>query len=851
MHYSLPRKYVPVYFLFFSAVAFFLFAFSPRSEAQTTKVKGRVTDASTGEGIPFANVYFKNTTIGVTTDMDGYYTMETRDHSVNILCAMILGYEARETAIANGGFNQINFMLKPVAQSLNAVVIKPDDHYVRWILRQVHRNEYKNNPEKRRKYECDTYDKMELDLTNADAQIRNRLIRKNFGFVFQYMDTSVVSGQPYLPVMISETFSHYYHQSDPSLKKEVINASRISGIDDESTVAQFTGNMHVKTNFYDNFISIFDVHIPSPLSENGTVYYNYYLVDSLYIDGRKTYQIRFHPDKLVSSPVFDGEMSIDARDFALREMHARLKKGSNVNWVRDFVLDITHQPLPDSTWFYKQDKLYVDFSLALRDSSKMMSFLGNREIDYSNPVFDKAFPEKIIKSDTDVSVCDSAYDKKEDFWQTVRPDPLTEKEQNIYSMVDSIKNVPLYNNIYTLVNTVVNGYYNTKYIGFGPYFKVFSFNNLEGARFQAGFRTTSDFSDKWRFTAYGAYGLGDKALKGGGKIEYMFDNVRTKKITVSAKRDVIQLGKGNGAFAESNILSSLLSKNSGHKLSPANEYSMSYQHEWYQGFEDNISLESRRIFSNEYVPMLKPDSTSVSSLAYNQLRYVMRFSWDETVTRGTFDKVYLNTDYPIVTVDLSGALKGISHNDYDYLRMSASVLYHLQIPPAGVSDFRLTAGKIIGTVPYPFLYLFEGNGTYYFDDTAFACMDFYEFAADTWSTFFWEHNFRGFFLGKIPFMKKLQWREIFEIRAAYGTLSDRNNGIPGSVSSADAPLLFPSGMSSLNKPYVEMGVGVSNIFRIIRIDAFWRMTHRYHTVGGIREKADHDFALNFGLELNF
>ena len=67
--------------------------FSVSAGAQATKVKGRVTDSESGEGIPFAAVYFYGTTIGVSTDMEGYYSMETRDSTANTLCAALLGYE--------------------------------------------------------------------------------------------------------------------------------------------------------------------------------------------------------------------------------------------------------------------------------------------------------------------------------------------------------------------------------------------------------------------------------------------------------------------------------------------------------------------------------------------------------------------------------------------------------------------------------------------------------------------------------------------------------------------------------------------------------------------------------------
>jgi hypothetical protein len=684
-----------------------IFSLSSVAVAQTTKVKGRVTDAKTGEPIPFASVFFKNTTIGVSSDLDGYYTMETRKPTDGILCAMIIGYDQQESPIVKGGFKEVNFALNEQVTNLNAIVVKPDDHYVRSILKNIDDNKYRNNPEERERYDCSIYSKMELDLTNANEQIKSKLLRKNFGFVFNYMDTSVISGQPYLPVMISESNSHFYHQKNPVVNKEVINASKISGIKDEYTLAQFTGNMNVKTNFYENYITIFGVQLPSPISSVGTVYYNYYLIDSTMTDGRKTYKIRYHPSKLVSSPVFDGEMSIDAKDFALKEIHAKLKKGSNVNWIRDLVIDVENErvasgnaeekksvgSLEDSVWFFKQDKVYADFSVTLRDSSKMISFLGRRQVDYLRPRFDAQLPDSVAKVNTSVIVNGDVLNNDESYWDKVRPYALTTKESNIYKMVDSIKNVPLYRNIYTVLNTVFNGYYNTKYVGFGPYFKVFSFNNLEGARFQMGARTTDGLSKKWRFMLYGAYGTKDQDFKGGGTVEYVINRQPTKKLTLSFKHDVLQLGKGIDAFTEGNILSSVLAKGNSQKLSPVNDFSLQYLHEWRTGFDNTFAIESRRIYSNRYVPMYTPDSTHVTSVAANQVHITARFSWNETVTRGVFDKQYMFTKFPIITVDLIGAVKGLSNNSYSYFRTEGKIEYNLRLPPIGVSNIKTIGRK--------------------------------------------------------------------------------------------------------------------------------------------------------------
>lgn len=828
-------------------------------DAQTTKIKGRVVDASTGEGVALAGVFFKGTSVGVSADMDGYYSLETKDLSLKILRAEGIGYDFQEITIKPGAFNQVDFSLNFQNNMLAQVVVKPDNRYTKWLMKQVDLARKYNNPENRDHYDCEIYSKLELDITNAEKQIKNKTFLKNFGFVFDYMDTSSVSGQTFLPIMISESKSHFYHQSNPEDSKEIIHASRISGVDN-AQLAQFTGNMHIKTNFYDDFINIFDVQIPSPISDFN-VYYNYYLIDSLNVEGRKTYLIRFHPSKYISSPAFDGEMRIDAEEFAIKEIHAKLKKGSNVNWIRDLVLESEYKRYGDSGWFYLQDKLYADFSVTMRDSSKLMSFLGNKEVNYSNPTFGKPMPDNLRKSLAKVTMEKDDFEKDEAYWQSVRPYQLSEREQNIYKMVDSIKNVPLYRNIYTIITTFVNGYYDTEYFGIGPYFKLFSFNNLEGARFQFGGRTTKNFSKKLRLNGYVAYGTKDKDFKGSFGVEYMFNNNPTRKLSASVKRDVVQLGKSENALNEANIMSSLLSKGNSQRLSPVNEYSINYQHEWSQNFDNAVAIEFRRVYSNRYVPMYYPDSTHVTSVASNQLHYTARISWKETVTRGVFDKFYINSEYPVITLDLIGSAKGIGSNSCGYFRVESKVDYKLKIPPIGISNIEIAGGKIVGKVPYPLLKLHEGNGTYFFDKGAFACMDFYEFASDTWATLFWEHNFRGFFLGKIPLMKRLQWREIFTLKMAYGTLSKRNDGrtdviLPdeyGRINTSDvnATLLFPEGMGSLKKPYVEMGVGISNIFRVFRVDFFWRMTHRYKELHGVKLKADHRFALNFGIELRF
>ena len=83
-------------------------------------------------------------------------------------------------------------------------------------------------------------------------------------------------------------------------------------------------------------------------------------------------------------------------------------------------------------------------------------------------------------------------------------------------------------------------------------------------------------------------------------------------------------------------------------------------------------------------------------------------------------------------------------------------------------------------------------------------------------------------------MRKLKWREIAMGKTVIGSISDVNRG----------ELILPSTLYSLKDPYAEVGVGIENIFRVIRINAIWRLTQLDHpniTNFGIRATLQYGF----------
>lgn len=172
----------------------------------------------------------------------------------------------------------------------------------------------------------------------------------------------------------------------------------------------------------------------------------------------------------------------------------------------------------------KQD-LFVDFMLTNRDSTNQMGFFGRKSISYRDVKLNVPIRKEIIKLENNVIVNDDALGKEASYWDNARPFKLSERESGIYSMVDSIQNVPLYRNIVDVIQTFVTGYYTKGMFEYGPYYKLYSFNEIEGNRFMFGGRTSNDFSTKVMYNAHLAYGDKDNRFKYGLGFLYMIDKL--------------------------------------------------------------------------------------------------------------------------------------------------------------------------------------------------------------------------------------------------------------------------------------------------------------------------------------
>jgi hypothetical protein len=758
-------------------------------------------------------VSFKGSTVGTITDFEGRFFLETRTADDSLTISFV-GYQPHTVSIKKGAYQEFNIELQPDSYLIDAVVVKPGENQAHPILRNIIAKKEMNNIENLESYAYESYNKIQIDINNVEEERKDRKIFKQFQFVFDHVDTNTITGKTYLPIFITEAISDYHYQKSPKVEHERIKASKISGINNES-VSQFTGKIYQNINIYDNYINIFDQGLVSPISDNGLFYYKYYLIDSAYIDNSWCYQLSFKP-KRRQEPTFTGDFWVENNTWAIVKMQLRLSSGVNLNFVNDMVANVDFQLVNDTLWFPLRLKLFVDFNL----TEKTTGFFGTKSTTYRNVRIGEAIPDSIAKERSNISLESTALEKDSLYWTKSRPFVLTKKEASIYSMVDSVKKVRLYKTFIDILNMFVNYHYTIGLFEFGPYYKTYSFNEIEGTRFRLSGRTSNFFSKKFMVSAFVAYGDKDERFKYGTEAQYVFNKVPRRTLFVGYKKDIEQLGQSPDALNEDNILTSILRRNPNYKLLLVDEYNGKYEHEWFSGFSNSLIFNYKSIYPSNYIefapingsPLL--DIITATSLTINT-----RWVKDERYVNGEFERVSLGSFYPEFSFDVTGAQKGLLGADHSFIKLHFNIYHKFSVNPFGYMRYIVDAGKIFGAVPFPLLKLHEGNETYSFDRYAFNMMNYYEFASDQYASLFVEHHFQGLFLNHIPLMRKLKWREVVSGKALIGSISNTNKNV----------LEFPIGLNSVSKPYFEAGVGVENIFKVIRVEALWRLSHLDNT----------------------
>lgn len=808
--------------------------------AQTTRITGTVTDAATGEALPFVNISFVDSRVSTNSDLDGNYVLETY-YATDSIRAVSMGYTTFTAKVKRDQPQRIDIRMHAATEQLADVVVTYKGNPAFPILRRLVANKPVNNREKLEAYQYEAYNKVEFDLNNITEEFEKKKIFKDFAFIFDHVDTS--GGKPFLPIFMTETMSDVYYRQKPKTRRELIHGTKVSGLENPS-ISQFMGDMYQNVNIYDNFLVIFGKNFVSPIADGGRAYYNYYLLDSNWVGNNWCYHISFSP-KRVQELAFSGSMWVNDTSYAVKSIEAGIATGANLNFVEGFQVKQEYSQVQPEVWMLTKDQLLVDLNLVKnqkKDAKRpVQGFYGRRTASYRDFVINKPMPPGFYAGADEVVMDIDPLSLGAAYWDEHRHENLSPQENAIYHMVDTMKTIPRFRTYVDIVTTIFTGYYTKGKIDLGPYFTTFSFNPLEGSRFRIGGRTSSNFSTRTEFNGYLAYGTKDGKFKFGLGGKTFVSKTSRQILEVTYKQDLEQLGESVNAFRGDNILSSVFRRTPNTKLTLVEESMVSYQREWFTGLDNTLMLRYRTLFPKGDLKYLRPGtagepSTVINSIQTAEVALNTRFAYKEKYVSGDFSRMSLGTRYPTVELHLATGLPRLAQSEYGYSKVVAHVYQRLQLGTLGWMRINAEAGRVWGDLPYPLLVLHSGNETFYNDDLAFNTMNYFEFMSDRYVQLFLEHHFEGLFFNRIPLLRRLKWREVAAAKAVAGSLD---------MDRTQREMLLLPGMYSLGDgPFVEVSAGVENILKVLRVDGVWRLTYNDHPGTNL-------FALRLNLALQF
>ena len=810
--------------------------------AQNIIIKGKITDAETGEALPFVSVYIKNTDTGTSTDFDGFYTLSLTG-TFDSLTVFNMGYTLKTKHIPTGVTEAvINFQLTSEVASISEVIIRPYENPAFAIMRKVMINKDRNNLQKLAGYEYEAYNRLEVSVDNISEKLKKRKIYKKISEV--YDSAKAIAGEdgnPVIPMFISESISNYYHRSSPEKSKEVIQGVKVTGVgvEDGSLVSQLVGSSFQNYNFYKNRISIMDKDVLSPIADGWQTFYDYELEDSMYLGSKWCYKISFKP-KYEKDLAFTGLMWINDSTFALKQIDVKIGKEANLNFIERIKIQQESDIIADGVWMPIKTRALLDLEELRKNTPGILAtyYSSNKKFKLDSPRDEKFFDQLI-------AVNEDAMVQNADYWVNKRHDSITEAEKNMYAMVDSIKNVPLVKSYIEIANIVINGYKKVGPIDIGPYLFLYSFNNIEGHRIRLGFKTNIDFSRKWVVSGYGAYGTSDTKFKYGGKVSYIFNKKRWTEVGVEYRRD-LEIISVNSERVSQNALF-LMYTHWGTLRGPYyRDFAQVYiQKEIKKDFSIKSKLRNwdfNAVYPFAYYPNTSNNDTSTTSNYFKTTEIItdIRFTKDEVLLQNDNERISLGTKgWPIFLLQYTYGIKGLLGSNFEYHKVNLFVDQSIRLGALGRSDYTFTAGKIFTPLPYPLLEVHIGNQSPFYTSVAYNMMNYFEYVSDQYVSLNYRHHFEGLFFNRIPLIKKLNWRFLVTANVLYGSLTQTNlNIIPYSLRQNSTV----KGLGDV--PYMEVGYGIENIFRGIRVDFIHRLTYTH-------DPGARDFGIKFSGQFKF
>jgi len=677
--------------------------------------------------------------------------------------------------------------------------------------------------------EFQMYEKLTMSVDPFDFNLDKTSFRRELKFLEKYVDTLQLNYQrrPYLPISLREKLS-VVNSTKPHERE--IYARTWAGMDkffEQGTLDANINALFVPVDVRDNNMDLMLIQFVSPLSTTqANAFYHYYILDTLQIDGLQCIDLGFVP---VNSNMlsFAGHLYVvNDSSYAVRKCVMGVTSKVNLNWISNLRITQDFMQMANGQWETSSTLMETNFTL-----HRLMrhSIYARHLIEYDN-VAD-------VESVECLNVNDSiAAHRSKQWWVDNRPIALSHSEEICDSMAYELWNTKTFPRFVKTMKVLREGYiptssdftFENSYWDFGQILKTVSYNGIEGWRVRIGGMTTAQMHPNIFFEPYIAYGFGDKRPKGGATLTYSFNKKQhyaneslRHAISWSGMYDLEMPGFMGGAIARDNILQSL----DPHSWANPKRWNskglyvvrgrMTYEQEWVSRFDLKTYLEYERD-----MPAGTLDFKPFQSLNWNiNMSYTPHKPWYNARTQ---KRRLSELSKKSLELTFSNQLGYIFENQMLYNQTEISAQYRLWMSSFGYIDMMMKGGvqfsvplKAGGNAQIPYVKLFyptSSQSLLLARNDGFNMMANMEFATDKYISLFLTYHLNGLILNRIPLVNALKWREVVSFSGLYGHLSDNNKVV---------------GINTLSPtmPYMEMTVGIENIFRLFRIDYVRRLSY--------------------------